>query len=398
MRVVDRRSALGGFALGVVATLAAVVGVSGLPSAEAERRPRLTRAAFDGAVDDMLDRYVEPVDESELLARGLRGMAEGLDAHSHYMTADERKQLRARAGQGSIGCAAMLHREGPRRWLEVVAVMPGSPSDKAGLRPGDHILRVGDREVAELDHQAEVDAMLAGPIGEELALSIQHAKASRPADVTVEFSSHRSDSVHGRLLSTSGGFKVAHIRIRAFTGGSGDKVKRTLASLRRSAGKAGVGAVILDLRANPGGQVDEALVVADLFVKDGVLTRTRGRGGRILREEKAHAKGTDSSTKLVVLQDRHSASAAELLAVALKDHGRAQIVGERSYGKGTVQKIMGLKDGSALTLTIARYHSPDDRLIDGVGVSPDVHVVLDAGDDARALQAALDVLGVQQRR
>ena len=394
MKTVRMRSALGGFALGVAVTLGFTFG---LRSAEAERKPQLSRKAFDRAVDDVLDRYVDPVDESELLARGLQGMVEGLDAHSHYLTAAERKALRARGGSGSIGCAAMLHRDGKRQWLEVVAVMPGSPSEKAGLRPGDHIVRLGDRAVGDLGSQAEVDAMLAGPVGEELALSVQHAKAKGLADLTVEFSSDRAEPVQGRLLNTDGG-KVAHLRIRAFVGGAGDRVKNKIAGLRRSAGKSGLKAIVLDLRANPGGRVDEALIVADLFVDDGILTRTRGRGGRILREEKAHKKGTDTATKLVILQDRHSASAAELLAVALKDHGRAQVVGERSYGKGTVQKIIGLQDGSAVALTIARYHSPDDRVIDGVGVSPDVHVVLEPGNDARALDAALDVLGLRLRR
>jgi carboxyl-terminal processing protease len=127
-----------------------------------------------------------------------------------------------------------------------------------------------------------------------------------------------------------------------------------------------------------------------------VLTRTRGRGGRILREERAHAAGTDAKTPLVVLQDRHTASAAELLSVALQETGRAQVVGERSYGKGTVQEVMGLEDGSVLTLTIARYFSPKDRAIEKVGVEPDVHHVLPKGsEDAAGLEVALKSLGLQ---
>jgi carboxyl-terminal processing protease len=136
--------------------------------------------------------------------------------------------------------------------------------------------------------------------------------------------------------------------------------------------------------------------VADLLVDKGVLTRTRGRGGRILREEKAHEAGTDASTPVVVLQDRHSASAAELLAAALRDNGRATLVGERSYGKGTVQQVIGLDDGSVMALTIARYFSPKDRVIDGVGITPDVEVAV--SDDKKALSAAFDVLGLAATR
>ncbi|MCA9682230.1 MAG: hypothetical protein KC457_08545, partial [Myxococcales bacterium] len=148
--------------------------------------------------------------------------------------------------------------------------------------------------------------------------------------------------------------------------------KRELADLRRQAGKEGLDGVILDVRGNPGGEVDEAVVIADLFVNKGVLVRTRGRGGTILREETATEAGTDIATPVIVLQDRRSASASELLAVALQDSGRARVVGERSYGKGTVQEVIGIADGSLLTLTVARYYSPEDRSIDGRGVDPDV--------------------------
>jgi carboxyl-terminal processing protease len=131
-----------------------------------------------------------------------------------------------------------------------------------------------------------------------------------------------------------------------------------------------------------------------LFVAHGILTRTRGRGGRILREELAHDAGTDADTPLVVVQDRHTASAAELLTAALRDNGRAKSVGERSYGKGTVQEVLGMPDGSVLKLTIARYFSPKDTAIDGVGVAPDVELSL--VQRTRAVDEALAVLGLRR--
>src|SRR5690606_37896664 len=167
-----------------------------------------------------------------------------------------------------------------------------------------------------------------------------------------------------------------------FRPGTGELVKQALAELRRSAGKRGLAGVILDVRGNPGGEVQEAVLVADLFIEEGVLTRTRGRGGVILREELATAAGTDVETPLVVLQDRRSASAAELLAVALQDNGRARVIGERSFGKGTVQEVIGIADGSLLTLTVARYFSPGDRAIDGRGVEPDVVLSRPVGEAA----------------
>ncbi|MFY0537256.1 S41 family peptidase [Nannocystis pusilla] len=182
------------------------------------------------------------------------------------------------------------------------------------------------------------------------------------------------------------------MRIRAFRAGVADSVRNSLKELRRSAGAAGLGGVVLDVRGNPGGDVGEAVLIADTFVGEGVLVRTRGRGGQILREERATQAATDDATKVVVLQDHRSASASELLAIALQDHGRAKVVGERSYGKGTVQDVIGLDDGSVLTLTIARYFSPKDRLIDGVGVEPDVAVADMATQPEAALRAALTAL------
>ena len=186
------------------------------------------------------------------------------------------------------------------------------------------------------------------------------------------------------------GRRIGKIEIHGFRSGTGELVKRALADLRRGAGQRPLAGVVLDLRGNPGGDVTEAVLVADLFVAEGVLTRTRGRGGVILREELATPAGTDKDTPLVVLQNRRSASAAELLAVALQDNGRAKVVGERSFGKGTVQEVIGIPDGSLLTLTVARYFSPRDRLIDGHGVDPDV--VIEAPVGTTGLDAAAQEL------
>jgi carboxyl-terminal processing protease len=381
----------------VAATLGALMAVSSVPPAEAAKPNRLGRAAFHRALDDVLDQYVEPVDESALLARGLKHMMAGLDPHSHYLTAPERKALRKRARGGVSGLSVALRdgEEAGERHLEVVAVAPGSAGDAAKLSAGDHVLSIRGTEVAQLLSQAEAEALLLGGVGERVEVTVQRRKESRPADIALELAAPEGKAVDGTLVGVTGG-KAAVIRIRRFHAGSGDAVKKSLASLKRAAGTAGLRALVLDLRSNPGGEVDEALIVADLLVGKGVLTRTRGRGGRILREEKAHEAGTDASTPVVVLQDRHSASAAELLAAALRDNGRATLVGERSYGKGTVQQVIGLDDGSVMALTIARYFSPKDRVIDGVGITPDVEVAV--SDDKKALSAAFDVLGLAATR
>jgi carboxyl-terminal processing protease len=393
---VSRRFAAG-FALGFAVAIVAARWIGDPEHARAAADSRLDRSAFSRAVDTVLDRYVDPIDDSELFARGLKHILAGLDTHSHYMTAAERKALKKRAKGGTSGLTVVLRSDadGRSRRLEVLAVATGSPADDAGIEPGDHVLRVREHDAAELLSQAEADALLVGAIGEEIALVVQErdAAASRQVDLVLVKGNGRA--VEGALVAVGGG-KVAVVAIHRFSGGTGEATKREIAALRRSAGKS-LRAIVIDLRGNPGGEVDEALVVADLFVQKGVLTRTRGRGGRILREESAHAAGTDATTPLRVLQDRHSASASELLAAALQENGRARVIGERSYGKGTVQEVIGLDDGSVLALTIARYYSPKDRVIDGVGVAPDVTAsATDPPSGDEVLAAALDDLGLSR--
>lgn len=360
---------LSGFALGVASTLAVVSATAAWAgSYAAVARAGLSRTGFDEALDAILYKYVEPVDRSDVLARGLEAMTSGLDDHSHYVTAEERRLLKDRAKGGTAGLAVTFDSPARAR-MKVVEVVPGSPAADAGLRPGDRITTIGRKQVAELS-RVQVDAALIGRPGDRVSLSVAQEGGSE-RDIELKLESVGRKVVETHAIPTDAGGVVGCIAVHAFRSGSGAQVKRALADLRRRAGSKGLAGLILDLRSNPGGEVDQALVVADLFVADGVLTRTRGRGGRVLREEKAHKNGTDETTPIAVLVDSHTASAAELLAAALRDHGRARIVGTTTYGKGTVQQVLGLPDGSVLTLTIARYYSPKDERIDGVGLSPD---------------------------
>jgi len=387
------------FALGGLTT-ALVQRSDAWPRATA--RGRLDRDAFHAAVDTIVDRHVDPVDADAAYARALKHMVAGLDPYSHYLGRDERRRLGARARHGvSPGLALHFGRgdADERMRVEIAAVVPGSMAAARGLAPGDVVLAIRGRAVDDLQSPAEAEALLTGRVGESVELLVQRPKDARPAAVAVELERIRDRRIVTSRLHRTGaedtGPVYGIIRIRAFESGAGGAVKRALSDLERAAdGK--LDGVVLDVRQNPGGAVDEALVVADLFIHEGVLTRTRGRGGTIKREERAHEAGTDRTTRLVVLQDRHSASASELLAVALQEHGRARVVGERSYGKGSVQEIIGLTDGSQLTLTTARYFSPRDRRIDGVGVAPDVHVVMGPRGEPGAdlgLDEAIKVLG-----
>ena len=374
----SRLAPLLAFVAGIGLTLAAQ---SLMPIKEAEAgRATLTRTHFDGAIDTILDRYVDPVDRSRVLASALKHVVSGLDEHSHFLTATERKALKQRGQGGFTGMAVHLQRGDVEAHkpaeLEVTTVFPDSPAARIGLQAGDHILAIRDHDVSFMLSQAEAQGLLSGRPGERVELVVQ--RRANPAPQTLALTLAATDAKHlvDAHLLERGGRKHAHIIVRAFRSGVSEQVKRSLAELRRAAGSGGLSGIILDLRGNPGGDVTEAVAIADLFIGEGVLVRTRGRGGQILREETAHTGGSDESTRLVVIQDRRSASASELLAATLQDHRRAHVIGERSYGKGTVQDVIGMPDGSVLTLTIARYFSPKDRVIDGNGVDPDIHVNL----------------------
>lgn len=386
-----------GIALGVGGTLAVQMGIGEAEAGKPSKAATLERDEFHAALDLVLDRHVDPVDTRLLLASGLKHMAASLDGHSSYLTAEERELGRKREQQGAdaglvVRVVEGVLGDGESRALEVVSVVPGSPADQQGILPGDVLLELRGRGAERITSAAEAQILLAGAPGEVIDIELVRVASgkARGEALELELRAVEVDAlVQGELVRT-GGDTIAVVAIRSFRSGVGERFKAELAELRRLAGGDPIGGIVIDLRGNPGGEVDEALVVADLFITDGILTRTRGRGGKILREEQASAAGTDAVTPLVVLQDARSASASELLAAALQDHGRATIVGERSFGKGTVQERIGLPDGSLLTLTIARYYSPNDRSIDGHPIEPDVAVVDPSGP--AGLDAALHAL------
>ena len=323
----------------------------------------------------MLDRYVDPVDANALLARGLRHMVAGLDPHSVYLDAGARERLAAaRRNVRVVGVHLVRAEDDPSGWL-IDAVVPGSPADKAGLRVGELITEIDGQPASKFVHALEAMLALRAPGSKDIQLRVRADQGAIRAVSILSQVQPKTYAVEGKLWRDDASAapdakKIGIICVHLFAPGVGDQVRIKLQELHRASG-GGLDGLIIDLRGNPGGEVDEALIVAELFIAEGILTRTRGRGGKILREEKAHRRGTDSALTLAVLQDESSASASELLAAALQSHGRAQIYGDTSYGKGTVQSLHGLADGSQLRLTVARYYDSKDRVIDKVGVAPD---------------------------
>jgi carboxyl-terminal processing protease len=344
---------------------------------EAARREAMDRAMFHDAVDLVLDRYVERVERPRVLRATLDDFVSNLDPYSYVLdpeTAREEPGGDTTRGVDGIG-AALVVRSTARTpaQIEVAFVREGTPAALAGIHVGDVVRSLDDREASTFRHQGELDRYLRSFAGESLRLQVR----SRDGDSTRTLRVPRRrmapvDLVEATMV-TVGAKNLVWLRIRTFLIGTQGAVEAAIDAHREDS-FVPIDGWVLDLRGNPGGVVDEAVGVADLFLREGLITRFRGRGGQIVRQERASAADSDVDAPVAVLQDRYTASAAELLATALGSSGRALLVGERSFGKGSVQELLGLADGSKIRLTVAHYYGPNDEPIHGHGVAPDVLV------------------------
>jgi carboxyl-terminal processing protease len=319
--------------------------------------------------------YVDEVDADELVYDAVQGMLTGLDPHTAFMRPMEYEKLREdTAGEfGGLGIEVGL-RAGV---LAIEVVHADSPGAHAGLRPGDVILAVDAESMRNKSLEVSVRLMRGVP-GTRVVLTVERAGWDRPRDIPLVRRQVRVPSVDGDDL----GAGIAYVRIRAFQERTDAELAQVLADARKRAraqGRAQPVGVVLDLRDNPGGLLDEGVRVADRFLEAGIIVTTKGRNPRNTEKESATAEGTEPDYPLVVLVNEGTASASEIVAGALQDHERAVVVGSRTFGKGSVQTLFGLDDGAGLKLTIARYFTPSGRSIQDVGVIPDLPVAASEG-------------------
>lgn len=311
------------------------------------------------------NNHVEEIDEDKLLQAAIRGMLGALDPHTQYLSPQENRAVRAetRGEFGGIGVEVEF-RDGD---LVVVAPLDGTPAATAGLKPGDRILKI-DGAATRGMRMFDVVRRMRGPAGTEVSLTVARG-AAETKDYLLKREIIRLVSVSGRLLNED----LGYVRIKSFQDRTDRYLQAEIERLQAEA-KRPLGGLILDLRSNPGGLLDQAVRVADLFLSDGMIVRTVGRHGKVLDEERAHPRGTFADFPMAVVVDAGSASASEIVAGALQDHRRAVIVGTPTFGKGSVQTIIEFDDGSALKLTVARYLTPNGRSIQQGGITPDVSV------------------------
>ena len=339
---------------------------------------------FQRAVQIVLDRYVEPIDAKQWFAQGLKLMVANLDAHSFYVSADERNLYGDHTrDKASTGITVVLQDQPnyPSKQLVITAVAEDSDAARHGLQPGDRIVKLRGKTIEELNNQIEVDMLLLGTVGTTIEMSVQKVRDNEVRPCRIVLAKQKEIATTYAQVIQEQGRRIGLLRIAGFPEGSGHQIKETLQSwLSKSRTSSStkpnnnLDGIVFDLRGNPGGEIKEALILADALLDSGMLTRIRGRGGQILREEFAHPAVIDLKTPIVILQDRYTASAAELFTAALQDHNRAYVIGDQSYGKGSIQEFLGFKDGSLLRLTTSRYYSPLDKQIDQRGVTPNMHL------------------------
>ena len=314
--------------------------------------------------------YVDPVDDRKLMNSAIRGLLLDLDPHSAYLekSAAEAFSEGTSGAYDGIGVEVMQLPDGKVR---VIAPIDDTPAAKAGIRAGDVIVSVDGRALTPAD--AEGAGPLRGPPGSSLVLGVVREGEAQPLQITVRRETIRVASVRSRMLEPGYGY----VRISAFQVETGEDFSRAVSRLRGDAGGRLRGLVI-DLRSNPGGLLTAAVRVADDLLEKGRIVSTRGRIDANDTEFSATPGDLLDGAPVVVLIDAGSASASEVLAGALHDHGRARIVGSRSFGKGSVQTLLPLGNGDAVKLTTARYYTPNGRSIQARGIDPDVVLKPDA--------------------
>lgn len=324
-------------------------------------------------------QYLNTVDYNAMVEGAIKGIVQSLDdPYSAYLDPATYRQLREqiKGSFGGLGIVVGMKEEN----LTVARTFRGTPAYRAGIQPGDVIYKIDNREVRGLDQESAVQ-MMRGPVGTKLTLTLIRTGVPKPFEVELTREEIIVPTVESRILKNG----IAHIVLTQFTEKTPEELEENIARLK----KQGMRGVILDLRNNPGGELMSAVKVSGNFVPAGPVVFIDYRGGR---QEEHRAQGNNLKLPLVVMINEHSASAAEILAGAVKDTGSGILVGQKSFGKGVVQMIFDLDNGAGLKLTTARYLTPKKYDINKKGIIPDVVVEQPPGGPDVQLQRAIDII------
>ncbi len=362
----------GVLAAGIVSIVAGTVG-----SVAATRYDDLS--LFTSVMNLVRRNYVEDIDDTRLMRGALRGMLEELDPHSSFLDSDayHEMQVDTKGEFHGLGIEITKRRDG---FIEVVSPIEGTPAARAGVRARDEIISIcptekpedwtEDCRTTEKMTLFEAVNLMRGTRGSKITIEIMREGFDEPQPLTITRDVVKVVSVSGRLLEPG----YAYVRIRAFQERTIQDLKRVLDSLHGEGNKEPFRGLVLDMRDNPGGLLDQAVKVADEWLSEGLVVYTKGRVDSQLHEFRAHTQGTEPSYPIVVLVNEGTASASEIVAGALQDHSRALVIGAQTFGKGSVQTVYPLEAGNGLRLTTALYYTPGGRSIQEVGITPDIPV------------------------
>ena len=343
---------------------------------------------FSEVLDKINKEFVDDVNQSEAMDAAINGVLQSLDPYSAYMTPElyESMQTETSGEFGGLGIEVSME----AGVIKVITPMDDSPAAKAGVKAGDYIVRINDIQVQGKSLSEAVDIMR-GPVGTDIEITVRRRGERKALIFNITREKIKVASVKSEILEDQTGY----IRLTSFNENSGDQIKDKIKEFKKNEK---IQNYILDLRNNPGGLLSQAIKITDFFIDSGEIVSTKSK--RKYESRKFFAKKGDliDGNTIVVLINYGSASASEIVAGALKDHKRAIIIGENSYGKGSVQSIIPLKNKGAIRLTVSKYYLPSGKSISEIGVSPDIEVAEGSSnfrintDSDNQLQFALKLL------
>ena len=326
---------------------------------------------FGEVLDKINKEYVEEINQSEAMDAAINGVLQSLDPYSAYMSPETFKEMETETSGKFGGLGIEVGME--FGVVKVITPMDGSPAEKEGVKAGDYIVKINGIQVQGKTLSEAVELMR-GPVGSDLEITIRRKGVKKALIFKITREIIEVKSVNSKIIDES----VGYIRLTAFNENSSNQIKNKIKKFKKNK----INKYILDLRNNPGGLLSQAVKISDFFLNNGEIVSTKSR--KSSENKKYFAKKGDiiDGETLVVLINYGSASASEIVAGALKDHKRAIVIGNNSYGKGSVQSIIPLKNKGAIRLTISKYYLPSGKSISGTGIIPDIEIV-ESSDEFR---------------
>ena len=320
---------------------------------------------FSEVLNKINNEYVEEVNQSDTMDAAINGVLQSLDPYSAYMSPEMFRDMQTETSGKFGGLGIEVGME--HGVVKVISPIDNSPASRVGVKAGDYIVKINDNQVQGKSLTEAVELMR-GPVGSDIEITVRRIGVKKSIIFNITREIIKIESVKGSKYIDEG---IGYLRLTSFNENSGNQIKKKIKEFNN---KKDLKGYILDLRNNPGGLLSQAIKIADFFLEDGEIVSTKGRKKSENRKFFAKKGDLTNGMTLIVLINYGSASASEIVAGALKDHKRAILVGENSYGKGSVQSVIPLKNKGAIRLTISKYYLPSGKSISEVGVTPDIEV------------------------